>query len=119
MYNVLAMVRAAQLAAVVVALVLVVGAGGYGIVRSLQRSELDKQVAACERHLENSSWRIRTMGGNFRDARIALQTKDDEIQDYWGRFTFGGRECPCPVFTELLRRTAVLPVEHIGCKRPT
>ena len=112
------MVKAPQLAAAVIALVLVLSAAGYGITRSLQRSELDKRVAACERHLENWSWRAKTMGGNGHDAAVALQTKDDEIQDYFGGFTLGGRECPCPIFTELLRRTAALR-EHIGCKGPT
>jgi len=111
------MVRAAQLAAVVIALVFVLSAAGYGIARGFQTSELDKRVAACERHLENWSSQVKAMGANH-DARVALQTKDDEIQDYFGGFTLGGRECPCPIFTELLRRTAALR-EHIGCKGPT
>src|SRR5438093_2876899 len=113
------MVRAAELAAVVIALVLVLSAGGYGIERGVQTSDLDQRVAACQRHLLNWQWRRKTMGGNNRDAFVTLQTKDDEIQDYWGGYTFGGRECPCPVFNELVRRTAFggwLP--HIGCKKP-
>ncbi|TMB96557.1 MAG: hypothetical protein E6J42_08995 [Chloroflexi bacterium] len=114
------MAKPPQLAAVAVALVVVLSAAVYGIVRGFQTSELDKRVAACERHLENWSWRGWSMGGNIRDTFLALQTRDDQIKDYWGGFTFGGRECPCPIFTELVRRTyRSLPLEHIGCKQPT